>query len=179
MKSLSGLGLLDRKRRSERKVIGEEGDGGRPDGGGVADDRLFAFGVNVGKGSPSRLSRLFQQPVIIGFLPYTENSSAQWQWAGGGDSFVGHWPYSQRVHKPVGKKGQHTNDPPPGPLCPARGCRRRRGRGSGSTDGGRRVSALAGARYWGKGWSRKARNREEQGFGAKSGSEPQPSLGTV
>lgn len=77
MKSLSGLGLLDRKRRSERKVIGEEGDGGRPDGGGVADDRLFAFGVNVWKGSPSRLSRLFQQPMIIGFLPYTENSSAQ------------------------------------------------------------------------------------------------------
>ena len=53
------------------------------------------------------------------------------------------------------------------------------GGGSRSTDGGRRVSALAGARYWGKSWSRKARNREEQGFGARSGFEPQPSLGTV
>lgn len=76
------------------------GDGG----GGVADDRpcaLTLLGVNVWKGSPP-LSCLFQQPVIIRFLLYTENSpqdsSVQWQRAGGGDSFVGLGLYSQRVH---------------------------------------------------------------------------------
>ena len=61
----------------------------------------LAPGVNVWKGSPPP-GCLLQQPVIIRFLLYTENSSqdssVQWQRAGGGDSFVGLGLYSQRVH---------------------------------------------------------------------------------
>lgn len=63
---------------------------------------LTLLGVNVWKGSPP-LSCLFQQPVIIRFLLYVENSpqdsSVQWQWAGGWRLlFVGLGLYSQRVH---------------------------------------------------------------------------------